>query len=279
MGMICLVLAIENAGELKFYDHASPQKIALAIAFDTSLSMDTGPDPTRFPEMKSRLERGKYVVLEILSRLEEEQRNVMSSVLLFTVRAANALGWNPNLREVGETLEMILNTNLIGRGGTDMGAVLARSVEVFDALPDRDRTSAKKVLLIVSDGESTLERVDIAENLAAIRQRDIKIIALQVGLLDEPEGIREYDEFGFTGFWDGAGQLFSVPDVNTMIDIGGRGGREGFYARAEDPDAVDNILSFMGTEENLLEGSLSVEQSLILILWCLSVMMLKRLLS
>jgi hypothetical protein len=253
--------------------------IALNVVFDTSLSMYAGPDPTRYPLIGTRFDRSKDVVLEVLNRLDEQRRNTTVSIVVFTVRAANALGWNPNLQEVGQIVNGSLTTNLIGRGGTDLGGALARAAEVFDALPERLQTTASKVLLLVSDGERTVNMVDLENNLESFRQQGIKVISLQVGLLDEPEGIREYDEFGFTGFWKGTGSLYTVPDTNTMIEIAGLDDDRGLYVRAEDPQASRRILNFLEGNGGLLSQSISLKQLLTLGLWFVATLMLIRLLA
>jgi hypothetical protein len=251
----------------------------MAVVFDTSLSMYAGPDPTRYPQVKTRFDRSKDVVMDVLHRMEEGRRNALVSIIVFTVRAANALGWNPNLEEVGQIMNGSLTTDLIGRGGTDLGGALARTAEVFDSLPERLQASASKVLLLVSDGERTVNMVDLDETLEGFRQKGIKVIALQVGLLDEPEGIREYDEFGFTGFWKGIGEIYTVPDTNTMVQIAGMNESEGLYVRAEDPLASRRILGFLQGEGRILTQTFSLEQILTLSLLLLSTLMLRRLLA
>jgi len=279
LGMISLLVLVGELDRWEFSGRAVDQKLAIAIVFDTSLSMHAGPDPNRFPHIKSRLERSKEVVLDILEILDKDRRDAIISVLIFTVRAANILSWNPNLQEVSATIDRTLAVNIIGRGGTDLGGALARSVEVFDALPGRAQANVKKVLLFVSDGERTVNMVDIAESLSQLQQRNITVISLQVGLLDEPEGIREFNESGFAGFWKGAGEMYTVPDVNTMVAIGGRDSRRSFYVRAEDPGASQRILGFLDAGGGLIPRSFTPEQFIILCIWFLSVIMLKRLVA
>jgi hypothetical protein len=279
LAMMGLITSVGRINQLDNFGRDREAPIALAVVFDTSLSMYAGPDPTRYPQVKTRFDRSKDVVLEVLYRLDESRRNTIASIVVFTVRAANALGWNPNLQEVGQIVEGSLTTNLIGRGGTDLGGALARTTEVFDSLPERLQASANKVLLLVSDGERTVNMVDLDENLNSFRQRGIKVIALQVGLLDEPEGIREYDEFGFTGFWKGMGEVYTVPDTNTMLEIAGLDDSQGLYVRVEDPQASRRILGFLQGEGRTLSNSISMEQLMTLGLWLLSTLMLTRLLS
>jgi hypothetical protein len=284
--VVCLALAmiglITYTGQMDQYDdlgQSGEAPIALAVVFDTSLSMYAGPDPIRYPQIKTRFDRSKDVILDVLHQLDESRRNTIASIVVFTVRAANALGWNPNMQEVGQIVEGSLTTNLIGRGGTDLGGALARTAEVFDSLPNRLQSSASKVLLLVSDGERTVNMVDLDENLEAFRQRGIKVISLQVGLLDEPEGIREYDEFGFTGFWKGIGEVYTVPDTNTMLEIAGRDDSQGLYVRVEDPQASRRILGFLQGEGRILSNTISMEQIMTLGLLLLSTLMLTRLLA
>ena len=281
LALIMIALIVYIGDEKKIVDSAYSDEIpiALAVVFDTSLSMYAGPDPTLYPQIKTRFDRSKDVILDVLHKLDEGKRNTIASIVVFTVRAANALGWNPNMQEVAQIVEGSLTTNLIGRGGTDLGGALARTVEVFDSLPDRLKSSARKVFLLVSDGERTVNMVDLDVNLNAFKERDIKVISLQVGLLDEPEGIREYDEFGFTGFWKGIGNIYTVPDTNTMIQIAGIDDNQGLYVRAEDPRASQRILSFLQGEEGIIpSNSFTIEQLMILGLWLLSTLMLTRLL-
>ena len=279
---VSMLALISYAGHINQWDavgRSGKAPIALAMVFDTSLSMYAGPDPTRYPEVKTRFDRSKEVVLDVLQRLDEGRSNTIASIVVFTVRAANALGWNPNLQEVAQIVDKSLTTNLIGRGGTDLGGALARTMEVFDSLSERLQSSASKVLLLVSDGERTVNMVDLDENLMAFRQRGIRIISLQVGLLDEPEGIREYDEFGFTGFWKGIGETYTVPDTGTMISVAGLDDSQGLYIRAEDPMASLRILGFLQGETGVLSNSISRNTVMILGLWFLSTLMLARLLA
>ena len=279
LAMLLLVGFIGKGNQWDSMGRSGVAPIALAIVLDTSLSMYAGPDPSRYPHIKTRFDRSKDVVLDILQRLDEGQRNTIASIVVFTVRAANALGWNPNLQEVAQIVSGSLTTNLIGRGGTDLGGALARTIEVFDSLPERLKSSASKVLLLVSDGERTVNMVDLDENLKEFRQRGIKLISLQVGLLDEPEGIREYDEFGFTGFWKGIGETYTIPDTTTMIEIAGMDDNQGLYVRAEDPQASRRILGFLHGEQGVFSDSIRTETLLTLCLWFLSTLMLTRLLA
>ena len=279
VAMMGLITYAGRINQLDNFGRDREAPIALAVVFDTSLSMYAGPDPIRYPQVKTRFDRSKDVILDVLHQLDESRQNTIASIVVFTVRAANALGWNPNMQEVGQIVEGSLTTNLIGRGGTDLGGALARTAEVFDSLPDRLQSSASKVLLLVSDGERTVNMVDLDENLNAFRERGIKVISLQVGLLDEPEGIREYDEFGFTGFWKGIGEVYTVPDTNTMIEIAGLDDSQGLYVRAEDPQASSRILGFLQGEGRMLSNTISMEQFMTLGLLLLSTLMLTRLLA
>lgn len=277
LGMIGLLTLMDAAERWSDMNRAGERQIALAIAFDTSLSMFTGPDPTRFPEVNNRLDRSKQVIIDVLRELDDKQRNVVASLVVFTVRAANVLGWNPNLREIGTVIDGALTTNLIGRGGTDLGGALARCVEVFDTLPERSRIGARKVLLFVSDGERTVDMVAMEENLQALQRRGVTVFSLQVGLLDEPEGVREYDEFGFTGFWKGAGSTYSVPDTDAMVNLAGIGG--GLYVRAEDPAASRLIIQHLQSQNSFLTYAIEPRELFMLGLWLLSVVTLVRLLA
>jgi hypothetical protein len=277
--MFTLIGFVANVNRWDTISRSGNVPVAMAVVFDTSLSMYSGPDPTRYPRIKTRFDRSKEVVMEIIHRLDEQRRNMLVSIIVFTVRAANALGWNPNLQEVEQIINGSLTTNLIGRGGTDLGGALARTLEVFDSLPDRIQSSSEKVVLLVSDGERTVNMVDLEEVLQAFRQRGIRVIALHVGLLDEPEGIREYDEFGFIGFWKGMGETYTIPDTNSMVEIAGRDDSQGLYVRVEDPQAANRILRYLQGEGRILTQSLSIQQIFALCFWLLTSLMLTRLLA
>lgn len=279
LGLIGIIIYSGRVNTLDAIGRSGEAPIAMAVIFDTSLSMYAGPDPTRYPQVKTRFDRSKDVVMEVLHRMDESRRNAIVSIVVFTVRAANALGWNPNLQEVEQIMNGSLTTNLIGRGGTDLGGALARTAEVFDSLPERLQVSSNKILLLVSDGERTVNMMDLEQTLQEFRNRGIRVISLQVGLLDEPEGIREYDEFGFTGFWKGIGEIYTVPDTNTMVEISGIDDSEGMYVRAEDPLAARRILGFLQGNGRILSQTFSIEQLLTLGLLLLSTLMLRRLLA
>lgn len=281
LGLVMFVLTglVEQIDRWDSFGQSGNVPIAMAVVFDTSLSMYSGPDPTRYPRIQTRFDRSKEVVMDIIHSLDEQRRNMVVSIIVFTVRAANALGWNPNLQEVEQIINGSLTTNLIGRGGTDLGGALSRTLEVFDSLPDRLQSSSEKVVLLISDGERTVNMVDLEEVLQEYRRRGIRIIALHVGLLDEPEGIREYDEFGFIGFWKGMGETFTIPDTNSMVEIAGRDDSEGLYVRAEDPEAGDRILRYLQEGGRILSQSLNIQQFIALCFWLLSTLMLLRLLA
>jgi hypothetical protein len=104
------------------------------------------------------------------------------------------------------------------------------------------------------------------------------MIALQTGLLGENEGVPEYGEFGeFLHFQPMSGKLYTVPDVDTMMQISQIDSHRGLYVRAEAADATEKILNFIGASRGVGD-SLDKSAAIILGLFMVITVIFARLL-
>lgn len=246
--------------------------VLITIAADLSLSMGAKPDPREHGEMGMRLERAQQVLLPILTALEASGAPVMISVTGFTAKSEMLMGWDGNLPQIREVIEYSMAPGILTEPGSDLGAALQGVVPLYDNLPaEYQEQETRKYLVVVSDGEQTLERGDLVTALADIRDKGVKTIALQVGLPDVPEGIPVYDQAGtFLGFQDISGQVYTLPDSKVMRLIAGEDPAGGIYVRAEEPGAVEEISDFLGIQMSALATSSPLYQTVVVLLWVLS---------
>lgn len=246
--------------------------VLITIAADLSLSMGAAPDPRVHGVMGTRLERAQQVLLPILTALEASGAPVMISVTGFTAKSEMLMGWDSNLPQIREVIEYSMAPGILTEPGSDLGAALQGVIPLYDNLPEEylDQET-RKFLIVVSDGEQTLERGDLVTALADLRARGVNTIAMQVGLFDIPEGIPVYDQAGtFLGFQDISGQVYTVPDKKIMSVIAGDGPDNGLYVRAEDANATEKISNFLGIQMSALATSSPLYQTVVLLLWALS---------
>jgi hypothetical protein len=246
----------------------------VAIAADVSLSMGTLPDPRAEPDAGTRLERVQDTLSQVIAELDASTIPVMVGLTAFTSKSETILAWDDNLPQVREAVEYVLTTGLLTEPGSDMGAALNGVAPLFEILPDDYRDQQQnKFLIVVSDGEQTVEEADLATAMANLRDLGVRIVSLYVGRGDVPEGLPVYgDEGNFIGFDEVGGQIYSVPnpEVMTLLAAGG------VYTSAEDPAAADTIMDFIGVPtSNATSGPLFL--SIVLGLWALSQIALLRL--
>jgi hypothetical protein len=176
--------------------------LLLAIAADVSLSMGTMPEPGSAGDVGTRLERAQAALTPVLASLATTTRPAMVSVSAFTSKAETILAWDDDLSLVREIIEYVLTTGLLTEAGSDLGVALNGVVPLFESLPEALRGSDyAKFLVLVSDGEQTVDRSSSDAALAKLRELGVRIIALHVGLDDVPEGLPVYDDNGaYIGF-------------------------------------------------------------------------------
>jgi len=252
--------------------------ILISLAIDVSLSMGVMPDPRNHAQIGTRLDRVKKVLLPILEALDASGAKVMISVVGFTARPEIILGWDDNLSQVREVVEYVIAPGLLTDPGSDLGAMFEGIVPLFENLPIEYREQEnKQFLIVVSDGEQTLERADLATAIGNIRARGVNIITLQAGLKDIPEGLPVYDEIGaFMGFQNVSGQMYSVPDFDIMSMIAGSEPDEGLYTRAEESGVASQISDYMGIKMSTAVSSNPVYLITLLILSLLGFVILLR---
>jgi hypothetical protein len=250
----------------------------IAIAADVSLSMGTRPDPRIDHDTGTRLERVQDTLSEIIAELDASTIPVMIGVTAFTSKSETILSWDDNLPQVMEAIEYVLTTGLLTEPGSDLAAAFQGVLPLFEILPETYRDQEQnKFLIIVSDGEQTVDEANLGMAMADLRALGVRIISLHVGMEDAAEGLPVYDDAGnFIGFDEVGGQIYSVPDAEVMTLIAGNDGTSGVYARAENADAAGTIVEFIGVPtSNTASGPLYL--GVILLLWGLALTALLRL--
>lgn len=227
---------------------ADTAPVLIAVAADLSLSMGAMPDPRNGDDIGTRMDRAKKVLLSVLGRLESSGARAMISITGFTAKSETILAWDNNIAQISEVINYVLTPGLLTEPGSDLGEALDGVIPLFDNLPESYRKEDnRKFLIVVSDGEQTVEKGDVARGLKELRARGVKIVALQAGLLDTPEGIPVYDDLKrFQGFRDIAGQIYTVPDAKAMSMLVDRDGESGLYLRAEEAGAGATISDYLG---------------------------------
>jgi hypothetical protein len=280
LAMLTLLVVHERLGQQqRTYAPADKPPIVVAIAVDLSLSMLAAPDPRTHPDVKSRLVRVQNALVTLLDRLAASQANVLTGVTAFTARSEIILAWDPNLAPAREVIAYVLAPDILTLPGTDLGAAVEGLLPLFDFLPSAYREKdTRKVAIVVSDGEATVEQVDLPRALDGLRARGVEVVSLQAGLFGVPEGIPSYDDAGgFLGFQDVGGQTYTTPDARAMQMIAGEG-KTGLYVRAEDPQAAAKIYEFLGVPPSAESGIERLRLLIVWVLWGMSVLIVARLL-
>lgn len=250
--------------------------ILVSIVIDLSLSMGAAPDPRSQGDIGTRMERVQKVLLPIIDALDAADAGVLVSVTGFTAVPETVLGWDDNLPQVREVIQYVIAPGMLTEPGSDLGAALQGVVPQFDNLPENfQQKDVRKYVLVVSDGEQTIEKGDLASALADLRTRGVNMIALHAGLADIPEGLPVYDPTGtFQGFQDISGQIYTVPDHETMALVAGTDPATGLYLKPESPGTVREISEFIGIQISASAASSPMYTGSILALFVLSIAML-----
>ena len=220
--------------------------VAIAIAFDLSPSMLAIPDPLTHPDTPPRYARARETLLGVFRVLEEQQENIIVSLVGFTKDADILMGWDYSAVQLREILQYGLSPDLFTSFGTSIEVAVETVVDAFSMLPQDLREASRKIALIVSDGEDTAAGESLGYALADLSSQPFDVIALQAGLLDTPEGVPRYDQVGeFLGFEMMSGDIYSTPNIETMNALSRASPQRGLYVRVEDPDAVEEVLKFV----------------------------------
>ena len=268
MLLMLAILAFTHRADRQLLQGSVPTLIAIAV--DVSLSMGTLPDPRTKSETGTRLERAQSTVTRIISELDASTIPVMIGVTAFTSKSETILAWDDNLPQVQEAIEYVLTTELLTEPGSDLGAALNGVTPLFEILPNTYRDQNQNMfLIVVSDGEQTVEGEDYVAALGDLRALGVRVVSLHVGIQDTPEGLPVYDDSGnFIGFDEVGGQIYSVPDVEIMTLLAGNDPANGIFAKAENPDAAERIMDFIGVPtSNATFGPLHL--SIVLLMWVL----------
>ena len=253
--------------------------LAISIAFDLSPSMLAIPDPSVEPGAESRFERGRSVLHDLFQRLEDRQENIIVSMIGFTENAQVILGWESNISQIQEMLEFVLSPELFTSTGTSIEAAINALAGSFNTLPQSLRDQSHQIGILVSDGEDTLPYSYLDYAVEKVETSPFDMIALQTGLLGENEGVPEYGELGeFLHFQPMSGKLFTVPDVDTMMQLSQIDSHRGLYVRAEASDATDKILEFIGSNR-IGDAGIDKTAGILLGLFTIVTLILARLLT
>ncbi len=221
--------------------------VAIAVAFDLSPSMLAIPDPLFERDFPPRYARARETLLQLFRALQERRINVLVALVGFTQKAEIMMGWDDSPSQLREILQYGLSPDLFTSSGTRIEAAVETLVDVFGMLPEEFRETSRKVAILASDGEDTLPRSYLGYALEELAESSFDVVALQTGLLDTSEGVPRYGQVGeFLGFEIMSGRHYTVPDVELMSTISGATTESGLYIRAEDPEAVERILQFVG---------------------------------
>lgn len=247
--------------------------VLVGITTDLSLSMGATVDPREYSPLPTRLERAQRVILPILNALDTSGASVMMGITGFTAKSEMIMGWDGNLPQIREVIEYSLAPGILTLPGSDLGVALQGVLPLFENLPEEyQEQETRKYLIVISDGEQTLERGELETALAELRSNNVSIISLQVGSLDLPEGIPVYDDAGtFLGFEDISGQVYTMPNTEIMQMIAGEDPATGLYIRAESNDAVEEISNFLGIRMSALSTSGPMYTAVVSVLWGLSI--------
>jgi hypothetical protein len=251
--------------------------LVIAIAFDLSPSMLAIPDPATYPESKSRFERGLFVLKDLFQNLDENQENILVSMIGFTNKAEVIMGWEGSIPQIREIVEHVLSPGLFTSSGTNMENAVKALVSTYNRLPLSVQQHSNKVAILVSDGEDTTPYSYIDYVVKQLETSNFDLITLQTGMLETSEGVPIYGEFGdFLGFHPMSGRLFTLPDAETMQRLASATAR-GLYVRAEDPAATEKILDFIGSKR-ISSGDLDQRLGIILALFFVVALIYSRLL-
>ena len=277
--LVLLITALSTIAYVERMDQSTmldDTPVLIALTTDLSLSMGATADPREHSVIGTRLERAQQTLLPILNALNTSGASVMMGITGYTAKSEMIMGWDGNLPQIREFIEYSMAPGILTQPGSDIGVALQGVLPLFENLPEEyQEQETRKYLIIVSDGEQTLERGEIETALAELRTNNVNIVALQVGSLDIPEGIPVYDDAGtFLGFQDIGGRIYTVPNTDIMSLIAGDDPATGLYVRGESPNAIDVISSFLGIWMSALSTSGPLYMAVVMLLWGLSFVVL-----
>lgn len=282
MSMGLIVMLVAGIGLLVYLQQMDrtyvkdDSPILVSLVVDLSLSMGAAPDPRSYGDVGTRMQRVQKVLLPIVDALEAADAGVMVSVTGFTAIPETILGWDDNLPQVREVIEYVVAPGMLTEPGSDLGAALQGVVPQFDNLPENFQAKdVRKFVLVISDGEQTLQKGDLAAALSDLRSRGVNMIALHAGLQDVPEGIPVNDATGaFQGFQDISGQIYTIPDNETMKLVAGTDPEKGLYVKPEDQGTIKKISDFIGIQISASAASSPLYVGSVLGLFALTIAML-----
>lgn len=244
---LCVLAYAEYTGRVGMGENPP---VLVTLAVDLSLSMGAMPHPSSQGNVGSRMQRARNTLMPVISALAASNSRVMMSVTGFTATSEAIVGWSDDISQVREVVEHVLAPDLLTEPGSDIGAALEGVVPLFDNLPAEFHSEgSRKFLILVSDGERTVQQGELMKALGDLRSRNVNVVALQVGLVETAEGLPVYDDTGqFLGFRRVGGQVYTTPDPDRMSLLAGSDAGSGLYVKAESSDAADRISEFIGVQ-------------------------------
>jgi hypothetical protein len=165
------------------------------------------------------------------------------------------MGWDESVAQVREVLEFAVTPELFDSYGTSVEAAAGAVEKVFDMLPE-SLEDARKLVIVVSDGEDTVSDSSFGYALESFTKADFDVIALQAGLLDRAEGLPIYDAIGtFTGFRRMSSGIHTIPSTENMVAVAASASGRSLHLRAESEDSAERIVQF-ATRDDLFRGTI-----------------------
>lgn len=162
-GVACLFVALARPQAGFRWQEVHRKGIELLVAVDTSKSMLT-------EDVKpNRLERAKLAVNDLVNRLDGDSVGLMAFAGEAFLQCPFTLDYDAFRDSVNS-----LDTDVISRGGTDIGGAIREAQAVLNARSDKD-----KVLVLLTDGEDL--GGDAVAAAQAAGKDGIKIFAVGVG--------------------------------------------------------------------------------------------------
>jgi Ca-activated chloride channel homolog len=180
-GVACLFVALARPQVGFRWQEVHRKGIELLVAVDTSKSMltqDVKPD---------RLGRAKLAVNDLVDKLDGDGIGLLAFAGDAFLECPITLDYDAFRESINS-----LNTDIISRGGTDIGGAIREAQAVLDARPDKE-----KVLVLITDGE------DLGGDAVAAAQSAAK------------DGLKIFT----VGVGTAAGELIPVPNANGGTDF------------------------------------------------------------
>jgi Ca-activated chloride channel family protein len=203
--------------------------LEIYILFDTSKSMLTQD------VLPSRLERGKYLVSELLKSLEGDRVGFIP----FSSSAYIQMPLTDDY-DMANMFMDVMDTDMISGGGSNVAKAIDLAIESFDSQSESDQ-----VILVITDGEEHDDKA--LDLLSDIKSNKTKIFTVGVGTTLGGL-IPEYDESGSnkTGYKkDEEGHAITSKLDETLLKTLAQDTGGSYYRTSNDFQEVNKIIEDM----------------------------------